>query len=232
MPNHNSHSLSEAVRREIESQPHIKNSLGEGVINYSALARKIIPELETKLEKELHEESVIVAIKRYADEMKPVEADATYLETFANSEVMLQDNMCYVQFKKHPEVINRIEKLFSSEDWKMGEMRVLIQGADQIMVITKKKRIQEILAELKEHVTYSIEDNALVSFRMPFESFSVYGILAEMSNRLAKKGISIEVLTSPPDMHFLVNEKDAEKTYTLFKKLIKDSEELYKNQKK
>ncbi|MAG18324.1 MAG: hypothetical protein CL944_02520 [Candidatus Diapherotrites archaeon] len=226
------HSLSDSVRKEIESHPHIKNSLVDGVINYSALARKIIPDLEIKLEKELHEESVIVAIKRYADEMKPAEPDPTYLETFANSEVMLQDNMCYAHFKKKPEVINKIDKLFSSEDWKMGEMRVLIQGADQIMVITKKKRIHETLEELKDEVIYSIEDNALVSFRMPFESFAIYGILAEMSNKLAKKGINIEVITSPPDMHFLVDEKDAEKTYSLFKKLIKDSKELHENQNK
>ncbi|MCR4335919.1 MAG: ACT domain-containing protein [archaeon] len=232
MINNNGYSLSEAVRKEIESQPHIKNSLSEGVINYSALARKIIPELEITLEKEIHEESVIVAIKRYADEMKPIENEATYIETFANSEVMLQDDMCYVHFKKNPEVIKKIDKLFSSEDWKMGEMRVLIQGADQIMVITKKKRIKEILEELRDDVIYSIEDNALVSFRMPFESFSTYGILAEMSNRLAKKGINIEVLTSPPDVHFLVDEKDAEKTYGLFKKLINDSKELYEKQKK
>jgi hypothetical protein len=219
-------SLAEAVRNEISILPHIKTALSEGVVNYSALARKIMPMISEKLGKKLNEESVIVAIKRYADELDFTIKEPSHIDMFAESEVMLQDNMCYTHFKKTDKVIDKVDKLFAQEDWKMGEMRVLIQGADQVMIITKENRARDLLTELKGEIINSLSNNSLITFRMPVDSFSAYGVLAEMTSLLARKGISIELLSSPPDIHFLVHEKDAERAYSTLKQLINDSKKL------
>jgi len=219
-------SLAEAVRNEISILPHIKTALSEGVVNYSALARKIMPGIAEKLGKKLNEESVIVAIKRYADELDITIKEPPHIEMFAKSEVMLQDNMCYTHFKKTDKVVSRVDKLFAEEDWNMGEMRVLIQGADQIMIIAKENRARDLLNDLQAEIINSMLNNSLITFRMPFESFSSYGVLAEITSLLARKGISIELLSSPPDIHFLVQEKDAERTYSTLKQLINNSKKM------
>ena len=223
-----SSSLAEAVRKEISILPHIKTALSEGVVNYSALARKIMPNISEKLGKKLNEESVIVAIKRFADELDTTIKEPSHIEMFSESEVMLQDNMCYTHFRKTDRVIDSIDKLFAEEDWKMGEMRVLIQGADQVMIITKENRARNLLTELKGDIINSLSNNSLITFRMPTQSFSSYGVLAEMTSLLARKGISIELLSSPPDIHFLVNENDAERAYSTLKQLINDSKKMAK----
>ena len=223
-----SSSLAEAVRKEISILPHIKTALSEGVVNYSALARKIMPNISEKLGKKLNEESVIVAIKRFADELDTTIKEPSHIEMFSESEVMLQDNMCYTHFRKTDRVIDSIDKLFAEEDWKMGEMRVLIQGADQVMIITKENRARNLLTELKGDIINSLSNNSLITFRMPIQSFSSYGVLAEMTSLLARKGISIELLSSPPDIHFLVNENDAERAYSTLKQLINDSKKMAK----
>ena len=219
-------SLAEIVRNEISILPHIKTALSEGVVNYSALARKIMPAITQKIGKKVNEESVIVAIKRFADELDVSVKEPSHIEMFAESEVMMQDNMCYTHFKKTEKVIEKVDRLFSEEDWKMGEMRVLIQGADQVMIITKETRVKDLLVELKGEILNSMSNNSLITFRMPYESFSSYGVLAEITSLLARKGISIELLSSPPYIHFLVNEKDAERTYSTLKQLINDSKKL------
>ena len=223
-----SSSLAEAVRKEISILPHIKTALSDGVVNYSALARKIMPNISEKLGKKLNEESVIVAIKRFADELDTTIKEPSHIEMFSESEVMLQDNMCYTHFRKTDRVIDSIDKLFAEEDWKMGEMRVLIQGADQVMIITKENRARNLLTELKGDIINSLSNNSLITFRMPIQSFSSYGVLAEMTSLLARKGISIELLSSPPDIHFLVNENDAERAYSTLKQLINDSKKMAK----
>src|SRR3989344_2776782 len=219
-------SLAEIVRNEISILPHIKTALSEGVVNYSALARKIMPAISQKIGKKINEESVIVAIKRFADELDVSVKEPSHIEMFAESEVMMQDNMCYTHFKKTEKVIEKVDRLFSEEDWKMGEMRVLIQGADQVMIITKENRARNLLTELKGDIINSLSNNSLITFRMPYESFSSYGVLAEVTSLLARKGISIELLSSPPDIHFLVQEKDAERTYSTLKQLINDSKKM------
>ncbi|MEK6957393.1 MAG: ACT domain-containing protein [archaeon] len=213
-------SLAEIVRQEINAMPHVKTSLGDGIINYSALARKLIPTLGTKLGKKLNEESVIVSIKRYADELDTSEINATYLDSFANSELTLQDNMAYVHFRKTPKVASKIEELLRESDWRIGEMRIAIQGAEQVMLIAKKNRVQKLLDELEDEKLLALTDRALITFRMPLESYAAYGVIAELSQIIAKKGISIEIVTTPPDLHFLVDEKDAERTYTVLKEII------------
>jgi len=182
-------SLAEIVRNEISILPHIKTALSEGVVNYSALARKIMPAITQKIGKKVNEESVIVAIKRFADELDVSVKEPSHIEMFAESEVMMQDNMCYTHFKKTEKVIEKVDRLFSEEDWKMGEMRVLIQGADQVMIITKETRVKDLLVELKGEILNSMSNNSLITFRMPYESFSSYGVLAEITSLLARKGI-------------------------------------------
>lgn len=219
----NWHSLSEEVRKEISTLPHVKTSLSEGIVNYSALARKIMESLESKLGRKPNEESVIVAIKRYADELNNPETSHSFIDLFAESEITLQDNMCYAHFRKKPHVVSRLEKLINEENWKLGEMRVLIQGADQIMAIMKENKLQELMDELSGEIMFSLSSSALLTFRMPLRSFTTYGVLAEITAHLARKGISIEVLSSPPDIHLLVNEKDAERAYTTLRQIVSES---------
>ncbi|MDO8428401.1 MAG: hypothetical protein Q7S92_04255, partial [Candidatus Diapherotrites archaeon] len=60
-------SLSKAISNYLSNYPYIKIGLKEGIINYSALARKISPEIEKTTSKKVNEETVMVAIKRYSD---------------------------------------------------------------------------------------------------------------------------------------------------------------------
>jgi len=216
-------SLSDAVREEIQGLPHIKTSLNEGIVNYSALARKIMPKLNEKLGKKVNEESVIVSIKRYADELTSNGAGNDYTELFANSELSMQGDISYIHFRKNDNVVSKLAKFFGDEDWKIGEMRILIHGGEQIMLLANTHRINGMMEDLSNDVIRQIDDSTLVTFRMPMESYDVYGIIAEITSMLSKKGISIEIISYPSDLHIIVQEKDVEKTYSTLKQLVNDS---------
>ncbi len=179
-------SLAEAVRAEINTLPHVKSCLSEGIVNYSALSRRLIQPLSGKLNRDLNEESLIVSIKRYADEIRDSVIEHSHLETFAGSEIIMQDNVCYLCFRRTPELVSRIEALFDRVDWGIGERRFLIQGPDQIMVLTKWSRVKDLKEEFGEDLLYSLDNNVLVSFRIPLESFNIYGLLSEITLMLAK----------------------------------------------
>lgn len=233
--NHNGNisSLSEAVRNEINCMPHVKTAIADGLVNYSALARKLMPVLSEKLgSRKLNEESVVVSIKRYADELGKWETKISYIDMFANSAINLQDNMCYSTFKKNNQTVSLIEKKFDEEDWRVGEMRVMISGAEHVTTIMKQNRMGNLTKEMGGEIIYSIDNAALLTLMMPFESFSTYGVIAEISSVLARKGISIDLLSTPPNIHILVSEKDAERTYATLRQLIEDSKKILNERKK
>lgn len=224
-------SLSDAVREEIHDLPHIKTSLNEGIVNYSALARKIMPRLTEKLGKKVNEESVIVSIKRYADEITSSAEGIDYTELFANSEISMQDDISYIHFRKNDNVVTKLAKFFSGEDWKIGELRILIHGGEQVMLLANTQRLNSMMDELAGDVIRQIDNSVLVTFRMPIESFEAYGIMAEITSLLSRKGISIEIISYPSDLHIIVQEKDAERTYATLKQLVSDSRKKLKEKK-
>ena len=58
-------SIAVLTREYIKTHPSIADCLGDGLINYSALARKISKELAIK-----KEEAILIAARRYASEVQ------------------------------------------------------------------------------------------------------------------------------------------------------------------
>ena len=142
------------------------------------------------------------------------------MEHFAASEISLQDKICFMKFKKNPRTLARVESLFDEENWNLGETRMMIESPDQLAAILKENRLEEIKDELKDDLTYFSNSSSMLTIRMPLKSFSEFGLIAEMATLLAKNGISIQVMSSPPDIHFIVSEDNAEKAYHTIKGLI------------
>src|SRR5579885_3395681 len=61
----------EATKQIIERSRYLVEAMSKDLINYSSLARYIKPELEKMLYKPVSEASIIMAIKRIAEEIKP-----------------------------------------------------------------------------------------------------------------------------------------------------------------
>ncbi|MBN1941357.1 MAG: ACT domain-containing protein [Candidatus Diapherotrites archaeon] len=219
-------STAKAVREMLEANPYIRNGLAEGLINFSALARKMTPELEAKLGKKLNGDSLIVAIKRYSDEIEGRAIKKDYLHIFANSQLTLQENMAYVILERTPETTAKIESLLKEADWQIGELRIVVQGAQRIMTLMKNNRIESLVEEAGNRVIEEIKDKALVTVHTPPESRLTYGVIAEIAAVLSKKGITIDLITAHSDLHFLVQESDAEETYHTMREFIRKSKEM------
>jgi hypothetical protein len=102
----------------------------------------------------------------------------------------------------------------------------------RIVAVLKAPRMASLMEKVSDYVIESSEGNSLITMREPMESRSTYGVIAEIASILSRKGISIELISAPPDLHFLVNEKDAEETYKSLREMIRASKQhLQENDK-
>ncbi|MFH1256421.1 MAG: ACT domain-containing protein [Candidatus Diapherotrites archaeon] len=226
----NESSLSSIVRTLIDLNPYTKTSLADGLVNYSALARSLKPEIEKKLGKKVKEESIVVAIKRFADEIGGKKFSNSYAHIFANSTLSMQDDMSFALIKRNDKSAKKIEELLRETDWHTGEVRIVVEGAGQIMVLLKKHRLEPLLDLIESEVMDASHQNAIVSIRQPKEAVQTYGIIAEIASKLAQKGISIEIISAPPELHFMVNEKHATEAFQTIKSLIQQAKEQMKKE--
>ena len=216
-------SLSEATRTIIEKDPYIKNTLADGLINYSALARRISTPLEKKLGRKINEESLIVAIKRYADEIQGRTNKNNYSDLLARSTLSMQDDMCCAVLTNNEDVIKTIMKHMHEDGDNNDDSRIIVQNTGRVTLVLKKHKIENLLEKLKDEVLDTTHDCALITMKEPLDSKNTHGIIAELSSLLSKKGISIELFSSPQDIHFLVNEDKAEEAYRALKDAIKSA---------
>lgn len=216
-------SLSKEVRALIDRDPYVKNTLADGLINYSALARCLAPKIKKSLDREIKEESLIVAIKRHADEINGKTSRNDYLDLLARSTISMQDDISYALISRNRHVLEEIESMLEKTDWHQAEIRIVIDAPNRVIVVLKSPRMTTLKDKFKDDFLDFSEGNCLITMREPIESKNIYGVIAEITSRLSRKGISIELVSAPPDLHFLVNEKDAEEAYTTLRHLIKDA---------
>lgn len=214
-------SISESVRESIDARPYLRHSLAEGLLNYSALARQVASEIEENTGKKVNEESLIVAIKRYADSMDKRIAPEAALEVIGNASLSMQEEISYALFNRSDRVREAVEELFREEEWELGEIKMVLDGANKTFVILKTKRLQKLLESTENELIETKNGKSLVSLEVPNEAYTTYGVLHEITEALAKAGISIEVVVIPPSLHFVVATDDVEKAYRILKDLIK-----------
>ena len=61
--------ISSVVENYIKAKPFLLNSLSQGIINLTSLARVMMPELEKELGKDVKQGAVVMALKRLSEEL-------------------------------------------------------------------------------------------------------------------------------------------------------------------
>jgi len=133
----------------------------------------------------------------------------------------MQEDITYLILESNTDVLSSLEELINEPDWHPGEVRIIVEAPQRTVVVLKSSRAKTLIEKVKDHLIEHVENNVLVTLSEPPESKSTYGVIAEVTSVLSKKGISVELISGPPNLHFLVNEENGSETYNTLKEIIK-----------
>ena len=85
--------MQEAVRRIVASNRSVYDCLRMGLINYTALAARIRPEVEKLAGGQVNPNTVVVAVKRYADALGGAGAGEEAADVLRNARISLTDGV-------------------------------------------------------------------------------------------------------------------------------------------
>ncbi len=210
--------LTKIVANYLSDYPYIKIGLKEEIINYSALARKISPEIEKQLSKKVNEESVMVAIKRYSDKENFLPIETNLLEHYKNMSISLKDSMSFVLLQGDDEATDSIYKVIKNISWDSSEFRFVLGSPSNKTIVMEKDKISSMINGIPKDKIIEIEDGlSLISIKVHIDAFKNSNLITEFSNELSKSGISYMVLATPPEIRFLVKDEWAQQVYALIK---------------
>ena len=210
-------SVPEVVRDIITRNRSIHDCMKMEVINYTALAVKIQPDIEKQLGNSVHLNTIVVAIKRYADSFEGSE-DITEEPVLKDARLSMTDRIMGIQWTMKDLIEEDMGKMFAeaekafsnSEFFRLGDsFRILTDDSDDTRRIfssfTKDNLYSSGLAKIKisvpeqnradvvSYVTEILHRNGIVLVDALFSQDGIVLILKEDQAPLAYEKLRSEI---------------------------------------
>lgn len=216
--------LSDAVKEAVEGLGYIEIPLEMGLINHSALARKIKPALEKKLQHPLAVEAITMAIHRHV-RPKPRQPTGQLYDVIKNSKVELEPNAALLHFSFKMGLEERLNQAKANIVFEGGKARI-IDRTNEITVVTQMRFVNDVIKAAQQKPLVVQERLSLVTVDYGAKGSHTPAVLSHFTNILGQAGMNIwVVITSYSKTSFLINESDALQAYDRFMRAISAANE-------
>lgn len=217
-------SLAEKTRVYIDTHPSIKDCVSKELVNYSALARKIMKDIDVD-----NEEAVMIACRRYASKLSTTtNHEMGILSVLKDSRLEMRTKTCIVTAKNDWSVLHKMDNLFK-DLWNENSIMQVVQSASAVTIIADKMLKDRIMDTVGRFNIIKVRENLVeIVVKSPEKIVDTTGVIAYLITNLSDAGINIEETVSCyTDTIFIVDEEDMINAYSVLSKCIKSAEETY-----
>lgn len=211
--------ISNLVQKIIDQKIYIQESMNKNIISYSYLAKQLRPEIEEELGRKVRKHAIEMALRRYSDEIKKKHKDITFNYS---SDIIMKTQLCDFAVQRSPTLINKLKKLYDIVEYNKGDILNIIQGSNELSIITNERYKEQFKIKLKNEKILNIEEK-LVSLTMTFSKDFLYtpGVIFNIIRNIAWDNVNIfEIVSTNTELTFIIHRKDAIKGYRALEKLI------------
>lgn len=190
-------SLSKLIEESIDSSPFLKESLSEGLINTSALARRLKPKLEYELDKKIKDSTIVMAISRL-----PIGNHESIELKIAKSvseigDVVVRSNLIKYNFKNYIGLAKNQSSFLEKTEDSNDSFYTVSRGINETTIIinSQLKNILESSLNL-DHLLSVTENLSAITLKLPKNNTEIEGIYYFILKKLAWKSISLEEVIS------------------------------------
>ena len=213
--------ISQAVSEYIKSKPFLSSALSDGIINFTSLSRKIKPEIEEMLRKNVNNGAIVMALKRLSSDFE-FRSSHKIVRTLRNiGDITVRSSLIDYNFKTSPKLLTSQAKLVAGISDAKDNFYTSSRGVNECNVVVSGN-----LAELvescfsNETCIHKETDLSSISVKLPTENVSVPGIYYFVFQRLSWEGINIyEVISTSNEFTILVNEEQVDRAFRIIKDL-------------
>ncbi len=217
-------SLAEKTRVYIDTHPSIKDCVSKGLVNYSALARKIMKDIDVN-----NEEAVMIACRRYASKLGTTSNhEMDILSVLKDSRLEMRTKTCIITAKNDWSVLHKMDNLFK-DLWNENSIMQVVQSASAVTIIADKMLKDRIMDTVGRFNIIKVRENLVeIVVKSPEKIVETAGVIAYLITNLSDAGINIEETVSCyTDTIFIVGEEDMINAYSVLTKCIQSAEETH-----
>ncbi|MBT3463495.1 hypothetical protein HOD20_06835 [archaeon] len=216
--------ISHIVKKKIEGNPLIFESLCNKIASYANLAEYLQPSIEEELGKDVRLPAVVMAIRRYSEGL--IEKNTLKSDFKFDTEIIMKTGLVDVTIEKTPSSIEKIKKIYQAIDFGKGYTLNIIQGNYEITFVFSDKYEDKIIKILDGEKILSREKD-LVSLTMSFSKEFLFtpGIIATVTRKIFWEGINIyENISTMTELIYIIHKKDVLKAYKALESLVEETQ--------
>jgi len=181
----------ELTEQYIAEHQSIKDCLKKGLINYSALSRRIGKAIEQ--DKKSKPEAILIAARRYKEKLAKMEGDEKVLNLFHNSSLEIKNRITTLIIDKNllSESLIEIEKEIKKE----RGLFFAIEGTKSITLIVQDQHAIKLESKFKHNLVTKKEQLSLITITSSGIGVTK-GAVSFLSGLFYEHGINIEEFMS------------------------------------
>ena len=215
--------IAEAAGQLVGRSPFIAEALSEGLINVSALARRLQPELEQLLGKPVKEGAIVMAINRMQfGELAFVEKD---LRSFFRrlSDISVRSNLLDYTYANTERLMRKQAKLLDHVGRQAKGFFSFSQGIAETTIVINEANgpfLEQLFAG--EKLLDKEEDLSSITIILPVENRNLYGVYYYILKDLAWHGINlVELISTSNEFTILVRNEELDQAFSVLIRLKK-----------
>ncbi|GGH73922.1 MAG: aspartate kinase [Bacteroidetes bacterium] len=216
--------LRDYLLKYFDEHPFLEEALHENLLNVSALARQLMPDLEEHLGKELKEGAVIMAIRRLDPPGSYRAKHKLTLYIKSLGDIVVRSGLVDYTFINSSTLVEAQAK-FLQELTNMGDVfHTFSRGVEETTVVVSQKLDETVKkCYAKERMVQSRSPLSSITVKLPQTNTDVLGLYYYLFKQLAQNGINVvEVISTTNEFTVIVTESDLNRAFQVIHGLKKN----------
>lgn len=213
--------IPETVENIIKKSPFLAESLSQGIINISALARKIKLQVENEVMKEIQIGAIVMALNRLS---KRMQAKTTEEKKMFGSapDLMVRSNLIEITFVNSEFLLQKQRLLMERMENSRNYFLTFTLGIFETTIIAGKELKPEIIAIFNEERIISQFDNlSAITVLLPPGTALIPGAYDFILKSLAWENINIvEVVSTFNEFTMILKSIESDRAFSIIKRLF------------
>ncbi|MBN2858858.1 MAG: hypothetical protein JXK93_01180 [Sphaerochaetaceae bacterium] len=214
-------SVSNSVKRIIDRSPFLHEMLISGILSYSNYATSIHPLVEKLHGKEVKTSAIVMAIRRYGEELKRKELE--HASPALHYEIIMKTNIYDINLVRSDTILEKFHDLFDLVNPQSGDFLNISVGSHEVSLSISEKYLDHVTPILAGE-TVLLQQGDLVALSLVFSGdfMSTPGIVYEAVRKLAWEEINVnEIISTMNELTFVIDRKDSMSAFSVLQSFLK-----------
>jgi len=213
--------IAQIVEKEIRQRPFLEEVMTEGLVNLSALARLIRPEIERTLGREIKEGAILMALKRYNSPFSPFLNVKLMNSLNKIGEITVRSQLSDFTYKNSDRIVEKQKSLLLLIEDKRECFYTFSQGIYETTMVISSSMSDDLENLFKdEKLVSKIDKLSSVTLRLPENNTKLIGLYYFILKKIAYHKVNIiELISTTNEFTLVVDEQDAALTFNVLKQL-------------